>query len=60
VMNEGQIACNGTDDKNNLLLTVLNFANFAQRKSSDLNENPEANEEVKMKIIYDPCVDSFR
>jgi len=60
VMNEGQIAFNGTDGTNNRFVTVLNFANFAERKSSDLNENPEANEDVKMKVIYYPCVDSFQ
>ena len=39
---------------------ILNFANisFAERKSSDLKENRvNVNEDVKMKIIYDPCVE---
>ena len=35
-------------------VTVLKFANFgfAQRKPSDLKENPEANEDVEIKIIF--------
>ena len=60
VMNEGQIAFNGTDGKNNRFVTVLNFANFAERKSSDFKENPEEANKVKMKIIYEPFIDSFQ
>ena len=59
-MNEGQIAFNGTDGKNNRFVTVLNFANFAERKSSDFKENPEEANKVKMKIIYEPFIDSFQ
>ena len=42
----------GTDWKQSMM--VLNFANFAERKSVDLKKNPEENEDFKMKIIYDP------
>ena len=63
VMNE--IAFNGIyssiDDKNNRSVTVLNFANFgfAERKSTNVKENPEDNENFKMKIIYDRCVETY-
>ena len=59
VMNESVIALMGDDGKFNRLVTVLKFANFAERKSSDLKEKPEADENVKMKIIYDPFVGSY-
>ena len=42
----------GTDWKQSMM--VLNFANFAERKSVDLKKNPQENEDFKMKIIYDP------
>jgi F-box-like len=60
VMDEKLIAFNGVHRSNNPSVIVLNFANFgfAEGKSSDLKENPEANEDVKMKIIYDRCVES--
>ncbi len=60
VMNETRIAFNGKDG-NNRFVTVLNFANFssAERKSYDLKENIEANENVKMKMSYGPCVESY-
>ena len=49
VMNGNLIAFN--EDQS---VTVLKFANFgfAQRKPSDLKENPEANEDVEIKIIF--------
>jgi hypothetical protein len=61
VMNESEIAVIGKDGKNNRSVTVLKFANFsfAEPKSSDLKENPEANENVKMKVINDPYVDCY-
>ena len=59
VMNESVIALMGDDGKFNRLVTVLKFANFAERKPSDLKEKPEADENVKMKIIYDPFVGSY-
>jgi hypothetical protein len=55
-MNESEIAFIGNYGKNNESVTVLNFANFgfAERKSS-----PEAQEDVKMKIIYDSSFDPW-
>jgi F-box-like len=55
VMDEKLIAFNGSEGKDDQFVTVLNFANFsfAERKSSDLKENSEADENVKMKVIYD-------
>jgi F-box-like len=59
VMNESDIAFNGVDRYNNRYVTVLKFANFsfADQKSPDLKENPEANEDIKMKVILGPYVD---
>jgi len=61
VMNESEIAVIGKDGKGDRSVTVLKFANFsfAEPKSADLKENPEANENVKMKAIYDPYVDCY-
>ena len=61
VMNETRIALSGEDYKNNRSVTVLNFANFgfAERKSTTVKENPEDNENFKMKIIYDRCVETY-
>jgi F-box-like len=57
VMNEKLIAFSGYHTPKNSSVMVLNFANnFAERKSSDTKENLEVNEDVKMRIIYDPCV----
>jgi len=59
VMNESEIAFMGNDGKKNRSLIVLKFVNFNfdERKSSDLKENPEVNEGIKMKIILGPYVD---
>jgi F-box-like len=59
VMNESVIAFNGRVGKDSV--TVLKFANFnfAERESSDLRENPQDNEDVKMRIVRDPCVSFF-
>ena len=61
VMDETRIAFSGKDGKNKRSVTVLNFANFGsvERKPSDLEENPEDNEGVKMKIIYDSSFDPW-
>jgi F-box-like len=58
VMNESEIAFNGHYENYNRSVTVLKFAhfNFGERKSSDLKENSEDNEHVKMRIVRDPCV----
>jgi hypothetical protein len=60
-MNERQIAFKGRDHKCKRSVTVLNFGNFnfVERKSSALKENPKDYEDFKMKIIYDPYVDSY-
>jgi hypothetical protein len=59
VMNENEIVLMGNDGKNNRSVTVLKFANFNfdERKLSSLNENPEVNEDIKMKVILGPYVD---
>ena len=60
VMDETRIALIGSHYTRKLetgakkSMTALNLANFAERKSSDLKMNSEDNEDVKMKIIYDP------
>jgi hypothetical protein len=62
VMDESEIAFIGEDGKNHLFVTVLKFVNFGfvKRESSNLKEkNCEAKEDIKMEIIYDPCVESF-
>jgi hypothetical protein len=61
VMNESEIAVIGNNDTNNRFVTVLKFANFrfTERKSSASKENSEANEDVTMIVIYDPCVESY-
>jgi hypothetical protein len=57
VMNENVIAFSEYHRPNNSSVMVVNFANgVAERKSSDPKENLETNEDVKMRIIYDPCV----
>jgi len=60
-MDDKLIAFNGRDHKDKQSAMLLNFANFsfAEQKSSDLKENLEVNEDVKMRIIYDPCVESY-
>jgi hypothetical protein len=60
-MDEKLIAINGVHRNNNPLVILLNFANlrFAEGDSSDFKENPEANEDMKMKIIYDPFVEPY-
>jgi hypothetical protein len=61
VMDETRLALSGKDGNDKRSVTVLNFANlnFAGRKSSNLKENPEANEGIDIRIVYGPCVDSF-
>jgi len=61
VMDETRIAFTGMDGKNKRSVTVLNSVNFGftQRDSSSLEKNAEVNEVVKMKIMFDPCVDSY-
>jgi hypothetical protein len=64
VMNENEIAFSGGDRYGYWCVTLLKFANFsfAERKSSDLKENPEDDKEpiekiVQMKVkrmIYEP------
>ena len=66
-MNEMEIAFSGSKSAlDDWYVTVLKFANFnfAERKPSELNENPEdhgdSNEEIvkmKMKKIISDCVD---
>ena len=57
-MDDFRLAFNGNDGKNNRYVTVLKFANFGfvERKTSDWEDNSEANEDIQMKMIYDPCV----
>jgi F-box-like len=59
VMDETRLAFMGNDGKNNRSVTVLKFVNFNfyERKSSNLKENPEDSEHVKMKVILGPYVD---
>jgi hypothetical protein len=51
-MDESRIAFKGCDG-NHWNVTVLNFADFVERKTSDLEDKPE----TQMKIIFYPCVD---
>jgi hypothetical protein len=58
---ESEIACMGENGRYNQLVTVLKLANFsfAERKSSDLKANSRANDNIKVKVIYGHCVDSY-
>ena len=52
VMDESRIAFKGYDG-NHWNVTVLNFADLVEQKTSDLEDKPE----TQMKIIFDPYVD---
>ena len=53
VMNESEIAFNGSNGFNNQCVTVLKFANFsfAEKKPSDLKENRKGNGDSKNKVV---------
>ena len=58
VMDDSRIAFNGNGGNCNRFVILLNF-DFVERESSDLKDNPEANEVIKVKIIYDHYVEAF-
>ena len=58
VMDDSRIAFNGNGGNCNRFVILLNF-DFVEHESSDLKDNPEANEGIKVKIIYDHYVEAF-
>jgi hypothetical protein len=58
VMDESLIAFNGRDENDERNVTVLNFADFVDRKTSGLEEKQETDGEMKIKITFDSFVDS--